>query len=419
MSLDPAILRELAIALGLGLLVGLQREHAKSGIAGIRTFALITALGAVSAQLSVHVGGWIVAAGFAALAALCVVGYLAEHRQDAAGGGAGITTEVAVLLMYVVGATVVLGDEVAAVVLTGATALLLHWKDPLHQFVHRIGEADFAAIMRFVLITLVILPVLPNRAMGPYGALNPFHAWLMVVLIVGIGLAGYVAHKLVGPRAGPILGGALGGLVSSTATTASYARRAAAEPAHVALCALVILLASGIMLGRVLVEIAAAAPSLLPRAAGPFVAVAAAAAIGGFLVFRGAPAARQDGPDLGNPAELWPALAFAALYAAVLVAVAFVRERFGDAGVYAVAVVGGLTDVDAITLSTADLTQRGSLAPDVAWRAILLATLSNMIFKAGIALTLGPRALGLRVAAGFAPALAAGALAIFLWPHAE
>ncbi len=414
MSLDPAVLRELAIALGLGLLVGLQREHARSGIAGIRTFALITVLGAVSAQLSVLVGGWLVAAGFVALSALCVVGYLAEHRGDRVAPG--ITTEVAVLLMYAVGATVVLGDEIGAVVLTGAVALLLHWKDPLHQFVHRIGAADFAAIMRFVLITLVILPVLPNQPMGPYGALNPFHAWLMVVLIVGIGLLGYVAHKLIGPRAGPILGGALGGLVSSTATTASYARRAAAEPAQAPLCALVILLASGIVFGRVLVEISAAAPGLLATAAPPLVVIAAVAAAGGFLVYRRSGEAKQDGPDLGNPAELWPALAFAAVYAAVLVAVAFVRERFGAAGVYVVAVIGGLTDVDAITLSTADLAQRGSLALDSAWRAILIATLSNMVFKAGIAFALGPRSLALRIAAGFAPALAAGVLVLLFWP---
>ena len=127
----------------------------------------------------------------------------------------------------------------------------------------------------------------------------------------------------------------------------------------------------------------------------------------------------EDGPKLGNPAELWPALAFAALYVGVLIAVAFVREHFGEAGVYGVAVIGGLTDVDAITLSTADLTQRGSLTPDVAWRAILLAALSNMVFKAGVAFAVGTRALGLRVATGFAPAIVAGVLAILLWPHGE
>jgi uncharacterized membrane protein (DUF4010 family) len=414
-SPDLTILRDLAIALGLGLLVGLQREHARSEIAGIRTFALITVLGALSAQLSAVVGGWLVAAGLVALAALCIAGYRAEQATGAANPG--ITTEVAVLLMYAVGATVVLGDQIAAVVLTGAVALLLHWKDPLHQFVHRIGASDFAAIMRFVLITLVILPVLPNRGMGPYDALNPFQAWLMVVLIVGIGLGGYVAHKLIGPRAGPLLGGAIGGLVSSTATTASYARRAAAEPQHAPLAALVILIASGVMLGRVLVEISAVAPALLARAAPPFAVVALAAAIGGFLVLRRAQSAGEDGPEFGNPAELWPALGFAALYAGVLVAVAFVRERFGTAGIFSVAVIGGLTDVDAITLSTATLARRGSLAGDIAWRAILVATLANVVFKTGIAFALGPRSLGLRVAAGFAPALVAGLLVLFFWPQ--
>src|SRR5688500_9094857 len=130
MNLDPSVLRELAIALGLGLLVGLQREHAQAGIAGIRTFALITVLGALTAQLAMIVGGWLVATGLAGLAGLCVAGYLVQQRDE--DHGAGITSEVAVLLMYVVGAAVVLGDEIAAVVLTGGVALLLHWKDPLH-----------------------------------------------------------------------------------------------------------------------------------------------------------------------------------------------------------------------------------------------------------------------------------------------
>jgi uncharacterized membrane protein (DUF4010 family) len=404
------VLSGFALALGLGLLVGLQRERVAASVAGIRTFALVTWLGSCAVVLA---GGWTVAAGWIAVALLAASGHGAKVRI--APDDPGLTTEVALLLMFAVGALAMRGDSTLAIVLTGGVALLLHWKDPLHAFVRRIGEDDFSAIMRFVLIALVVLPVLPNRTMGPLAVLNPFDIWLMVVLIVGIGLASYVVYKVSGPRLGPLLGGLLGGLVSSTATSVSYARRAAAQPEHTALCALVIAIASGVVFPRVLIEVAAVAPALLGVLAPPLTAVFATAVLAGLIL------ARRSRPGngalaLGNPAELGSALAFGALYACVLLAAAFLRKRFGEAGVYGLAFLTGLTDVDAITLSSARLARDGSLGPDLAWRAILLAALANLMLKGVLVAVLGPAALGRAVALAFAPILLAGALVLLLWP---
>ena len=265
--MDTSVLTQLAIALGLGLLVGLQRERAQSPMAGIRTFALITWLGALAGLLTPQLGPWLVPAGLVALAALVVMSNVTKLRLSPPDPG--LTTEVAALVMYLVGANVVLGHREVSVVIAGVLVLLLHWKQPLESFVQRIGDRDVGAIMQFTLISLVILPVLPDRPFGPYDVLNPRNVWWMVVLIVGIGLGGYVAYKIAGRAAGTLAGGVLGGLVSSTATTAAYARRAAQAPGAAGLCALVIAIASSVVVVRVAVEIAVVSPGLLSAAAGP------------------------------------------------------------------------------------------------------------------------------------------------------
>jgi len=415
-SLDPALLRSFAIALGLGLLVGLQRERAAVPVAGIRTFALVTWLGAVGAVLSSSAGPWLLAVGALGVVALAVGGQAAQGRNGDADPG--ITTEVALLLMYGIGALVVFGNTLLAVVLTGGVALLLHWKAPLHAFVQRIGEQDLAAFMRLVLLALVVLPVLPDRPMGPYGVLNPFDIWLMVVLIVGIGVASYAVYKLAGEQVGSLLGGVLGGLVSSTATTVSYARPAAAQPEHAALCARVIAIASIVVFARVLVEVSAVHPALLRRLVAPVCVTAAATLLGILLLARRATVPENGAPELDNPAELKPALIFALLYGGILVAVEFVRARFGDVGVYFVAFLGGLTDVDAITLSSARLASQGNLAVDTAWRAVLLAVLANFLMKGGLAVSLGTAVLGRWVVLAFAPPLVVGGLVLLFWPAA-
>mgnify|MGYP000732632035 CR=1 FL=1 len=253
-------------------------------------------------------------------------------------------------------------DRLEAIVAAGGLAALLHWKAPLHGFAERIGADEFAALMRLVLIGLVVLPALPNRAYGPYAVLNPFEIWLMVVLIVGISMGGYVAFKLFGPRTGAVAAGVLGGLISSTATTVSYARRSAETPRRSTAAALVVVLASAIVFGRVLVEIAVVAPGVLRVTAGPLGAMLGVMLlIGGGLYLFGIEAKDLEVEDQEPPSELKSAVVFGLLYAVVLLAVAFAEDELGRRGLYAVAAISGLTDLDAITLSTANLMQAGTV----------------------------------------------------------
>ncbi len=406
------LFQQFAIALGLGLLVGLQRESASAPLAGVRTFPLVTILGAVSALLAQSFGGWIVAASLLALAALIFSGKHAE--QHASHRDPGLTTEAALLLMFAVGAYLIVGQRALAIAIGGGTAVLLQFKGQLHGLVARLGDNDLKAIMQFALISLVILPVLPNRTYGPYAVINPRHIWLMVVLIVGISLGGYIIYKFFGSGAGLVLGGLLGGLISSTATTVSYAKRTKHAPTSINLAALVVLIASTVVFARLLLEMLAVAPALFAAAVLPFaLMLLTLAALSALLWLR----SRDESnvmPEQENPSELKSALFFGALYAVVLFAAAAVKERFGSSGLYVVAALSGLTDVDAITLSTAQLVNAERLAADSAWRVILVAALSNLLFKAGAVAALGHRRLFQLIAAAYGVAFVIGMLLIFL-----
>jgi len=238
----------------------------------------------------------------------------------------------------------------------------------------------------------------------------------MVVLIVALSLAGYVAWKLFGSRAGAVLAGLLGGLISSTATTVSYARRSRGAPELAGLATLVVVIASAVVYVRLAVEIAFVAPRAWSALAPPLLAMlgvwAALAAAAWWAGRRGS----VPPPEPQNPAELKSALAFGALYAGILLAVAFARDHYGAAGLYTVAGLSGLADLDALTLSTARLVAAAQLPAEVGWRAILLGTLANQVFKAGVVALLGDRRFFLRIALLSAVALAGGGLILWLWP---
>jgi uncharacterized membrane protein (DUF4010 family) len=412
MAANP--LAQLGISLLLGLLIGLQRQRSESSIGGIRTFPLIATFGTLCGLLAVEHGGWIVAAGLVALAALLVV----SNLMLAKGGDtdAGQTTEVAALLLYGIGAYLVFGEMEVAVVLGAAIAVLLHYKDLLHAFAARFGERDVTAFMQFILITLVILPVLPNETFGPYDVLNPFQIWLMVVLIVAISLVGYVAYKLFGAREGAVLGGLIGGLISSTATTVSFARRTANKPGVAGLAALVVMIASGIVFIRVLVEVAVVAPAHFGRIAPPLAAMLVlAAGIAVFLYFHTRDH-RAAMAEQGNPADLRTALIFGSLYAVIVFAVAWTNAELGGRGLYLVALVSGLTDMDAITLSTSQLVSQERLDAQTAWRMILVASLANLVFKGALVAVLGSRELLRLVAGAFGVMIVAGGALFWFWP---
>ncbi|WP_193194942.1 MgtC/SapB family protein [Microbulbifer taiwanensis] len=413
--IDSESIIAFAIALGLGLLIGLQRERTADRLGGIRTYPLIAIFGALAARLGeLQSTPWLVPTGLLCMTVLIVLGNL--ERMRGAQESSGITTEVSALLMYLLGAFLVLGDMAVAVAVGATAAVLLHLKPSMHRFARRLPEKDLRAIMQFALISLIILPVLPDRNFGPYDALNPYKIWLLVVLIVGIGLGGYGAYKLVGARAGTLLSGVIGGLISSTATTVSYARRARVEKGVAGMAALVILIASTSMFIRMFVEIAVVAPRLLPKLLPPLgvlllVSVATCAVGYRFVEHR-----ENEMPEQGNPAELVPALIFAALFALVLLAIAAAREYFGDRGIYVVALISGFTDVDAITLSSANLAGNGTLAPATAWRAMVIATLANLVFKGAAAGALGRRTLLRPPALPLAAPFVAGLAVLALWP---
>jgi len=403
----------LGISLGLGILVGLQRERTESQLAGVRTFPLITMLGTVSALIADVYGGWVLGASILAITALVVMGNLAKLKAGST--DAGMTSEMAMLLMYGVGAYLVIGHRGVAIAVGGGVAVLLHAKDWMHDIARKIGDADFTAVMQFVLITLVVLPVLPNRTYGPYEVLNPREIWLMVVLIVGISLGGYAAYKRFGSRVGTLVGGFLGGLISSTATTVSYSRGARTSPTLGKLAAVVIMIASAVVFVRVLIEIAIVDYGMLGEAGPPILIMLGVISLAAAYLWRVGGNEQSELPRHDNPTNLKSAFVFGLLYAIVILAVAAAKEHFGTGGLYVVSAISGLTDMDAITLSNAQLTRAGRLGADTAWRLILVASLSNMAFKAGMVALLGSRRLLLQILVGYSVAFAAGIVLVVLW----
>lgn len=411
----PESFQELGISLGLGLIVGLQRERSESRLGGFRTFPLVTLLGTLSGQLAGAFGGWLVGAALLALTGMIVVRNLVKMHPEPEDPG--LTTEIAMLLMFCVGACLAAGNSAVGVALGASVAVLLHLKAEMHRLAARIGDSDFQAIMQFVLITLVILPVLPNQSFGPYAVFNPHKIWLMVVLIVGISLAGYVAYKLFGQRAGALIGGILGGLISSTATTVSYARRVAGAPDSASLSALVIAIASAVVFFRVMVIIGIVAPGTVAvQMCIPIGMLFAGLSACVAIMFFARRADHTEMPPQSNPTELRPAMAFALIFTVVLLAVAAAVENFGSGALYGVAVLSGLTDMDAITLSTLQMLDGQRVAPDTAWRVILCGAMSNVVFKAIMALALGGPALFRRLFLFFGVSLGGGLAIVFLYP---
>lgn len=404
----------LGLSLGLGLLVGLQREYASSKTAGIRTFPLITLTGSICGLLAKELDGWILVAGFLGVISLLVIGSLQKLKNKEEGSG--ITTEAAVLLMFSLGAYLVFGEPIVAVVLTGVTTVLLHFKASLHGLVNKIGEQDLRAVMQFVLISMVILPVLPNTTYDLYKVVNPRDIWLMVVLIVAISLCGYFAYKFFGDKVGALLGGVLGGLISSTATTVSYAKMVARNITAAKLAALVIITASTISLVRVLIEIRIVSPTFFTSLLFPL-----AAELGVMIILTGILSYRREKAafkmqDQKNPAELKSAVIFGLLYTVISFLSAAAKDKFGNEGLYVVSVLSGLTDMDAITLSTAKMTEQKNIEASLGWRLILIAFLSNLVFKGGVAMVIGGKQLGKTIAILFGIGIVTGLAILFIWP---
>jgi uncharacterized membrane protein (DUF4010 family) len=394
-ELDLTLAWNFATALLIGAFIGIERERAKHekgrpGIAGLRTFVLFSLLGALCGWLTAELQTpWILVAGLVAASALVIAGYLQSLYVDP--GGLGQTTEMAAIATFLLGAAATLDHKEVAAGLAVLVAALLAYKEPLHGFVVKLGTDDVYAVIRLMIATFIVLPLLPDHAIDPWGALNPRSLWLLVLLISSLSLVGYVLTRWLGAQHGIPLTGLTGGLVSSTAVTLSFARQSREQQYQVAAVAIVsgVLLAWMVSFVRVIIEVLvvnrALLGTLLPSMGAMTVV---SAACGAFLWFRArSQAAKAQEVALHNPFSLTSAVKFAALFAVVLLIVKLAQQRAPESGMYIVAALAGTTDVDAITLSMANYARSGN--PSVAANAITIAVLSNTIVKAGMVVALG------------------------------
>lgn len=396
---ELAALPRYVIALAIGLLMGLERERNPGAKAGLRTFALTALFGVLSAHLGTALGSiWLIPVGLLLVGGMMIAAYL---RTPDEGGDPGTTTVAALMLCYGLGVLVWHDEAQLAVMLGIAATMLLYFKPELRGMSERLTRRDLLSVLQFAVLSLIILPLVPNRDYGPFGALNPYQIWWMVVLIAGVGLAGYAALRLVGPQRGAVMLGLLGGLVSSTATTLAFSRHVRASDAMIPVAVIVIVLANLVVLLRLGVLVAVLAPAMLaplvPVLAGGLVAGALGAAYG---VRRLKPAGELPDLAMSNPTELRTAMGFGLMYAVVLLAAAWLSDWLGTRGLYAVALVSGLTDVDAITLSSLRLFNLDRLPAAAVVNVIVLATLANLFFKSVLALVVGGHRMARHAAAG-------------------
>jgi uncharacterized membrane protein (DUF4010 family) len=406
-------------ALIIGVLVGLQREYSHGApdremFAGVRTFALMALLGSVAAMMADELDTpWVFIGIVFLLGALIAVAYFVSAWR----GQVGLTTEVSALVTILAGALCYWGYLPLAAAIAVATTVILSLKLEMQTFVRRITREDVYATLKFAVITAIILPVLPNRTFGPppLDVLNPRKIWLMVVFISGISFLGYLLIKVVGSRQGIGLTGLLGGLASSTAVTLSFSQRSQTQPNLARPFALGITLAWMMMFLRVVTEVAALNAALLRALWLPMAASAAVGLAYGVYLYFSQRTDEEGGVDFANPFELGPAIKFGLLYAAILLVSKAAQTYLGDTGVYLSSAVAGLTDVDAITLSLAELGGKtGGVDLSIAARAIVLAAMSNTFVKGGVVLTSGSASLRRALLPGFALMLATGVSVAFL-----
>jgi uncharacterized membrane protein (DUF4010 family) len=410
---EQEIFTRLGLALGIGLLIGLERGwrervHAEGErTAGLRTFALIGFSGGVWALVADRLGAVTLAVAFLAFAA----GFtLFKWRESEREGDLGATTLVAGLLTFGLGAYAVLGSMAAAAAAGVVTAALLAAKAYLHDWIEALTWQELRATLILLAMSFVALPVLPDHGFGPYEALNPASLWLMTVAIAGVSFIGYVAVRLTGDRYGTLIAGIAGGVVSSTAATLDTARKARARPKMRRIELAGALVASTVMFLRVLLIVALFGASHLAHLAGPLVAAAAVSFAAALALFGAAWSSRRadgdDGPVFTNPFDLLAVLRFAALLAVILVASKGLTAAFGGRGITLLAAATGLADVDAITLS---ITRIGASVSAVdAEIAILVAVAANSLSKSAIALFVGGRGFGLMYLGLTAVAVAVG-----------
>jgi uncharacterized membrane protein (DUF4010 family) len=401
----------LGIALAIGLLIGLERgwetralpEGAR--VAGLRTFGIIGLAGGGAGLIALRFGEWFLGLVFVALAIIIAAMYM---RRSTASHDIGATTAFAALLAFALGTMVPIGYPLPAAAAAVVATLLLAFKPTLHTWVEKLEQRELRATLQLLLISVVLLPVLPNETFGPLDVFNPYEVWLMVVIITGISYLGYFAIKVGGAAYGAVATGMLGGIAASTAVTLSLARLSRPQRGLENALAAGILAAGGTMYPRVLIIAGVLKPPLIAALLPPLGVMAAATYLASGIAWRRAKkAAPLADLSVQNPFQLTMAIRFGLFLAAILFLSRLLAAHFGDQGIMALAAVSGLADVDAITLTLARMAE-DSVTHAVTALGIVVAVAVNGIVKGAIAWAVGGRALGWRIVAGLGLPIAAG-----------
>lgn len=392
---NPDLLISVLVSACLGALVGLirqwsdQTEHEDAvDLGGVRTYTFWAMLGCLGAFLGPREQPVVLIVILVLVGAHQVATTVRSGLAQKTGG----TTFASALLTVLVGALVFWQHRQTAIVLAATTMVLLGMKQTIHAWTRAFTLADIRATLQFAAITGVILPLVPDRAMGPYGAFNPYSTWLMVVLISGLGFAGYIAVRLLGARAGILVTSLFGGLASSTATTLAFSRRSKEEPELSENYAMAVVAACTVMLPRVIVAVGVFSPELSLTLIAPFACMALPAVVFGAWLWY----ARQPGatpvaaPPLANPLNLKMSVKFALIYTAIgFLVKAATQLNVLHSSLLPLSFVSGLTDMDAISLSMAGNIASGTIPLSLAAKAVIVAAVSNSIVKAGLAVSLG------------------------------
>lgn len=412
--IEDLLIKNFLIAIALGSLIGLEREYAKlkrkgHAYAGIRTFPLISLFGAISAYLGELITPWIIVVNMFLMGLLIIAAYFAVSGKSLKYLGA--TSEVAGFLTFFIGVLAYYGEIKFAIMVTIVITVILYARSMLHHFAKRIKAGELRDTLKFAVIAFVILPLLPNKAYGPLELFNPYVIWLMVVFISGISFVGYILMKWFGEK-GIELAGIFGGLVSSTAVTSSFALRSKKEKKIYKALILGVVLANSIMFVRILIEVFVINRVLFNEMIFPIGILIALCTLSSIIIWWRSKDAKGK-VELGSPFTLGPALKFGAFFALILALVKIADVYLSSSGVYVVSFISGLADVDAITVSLSQLAKT-DLALETAKRGIMIAALTNVGVKGGIAYLFGGKKFGRFVLGLFSVIILVGLAVTFL-----
>ncbi len=397
-SIDPQLMFKLAIALALGAFIGAEREMIQQRqnlheFGGIRSFMFISLLGFVSMFLAQFVTDWFTVIVLLVLASFLIVGYAHKSFLEQKSG---ITSELGAVLTFIVGVIAYI-DYSLAIIVGIIVALVLSVKAPLHAFVNKIKDEEFFATVEFALLAFVILPLLPNRPLDPWGIFNPYEIWLLIVFILGISFVGYILHRSLGSKRGLLLTGFVGGIISSTALTQSMATRSKLQPKLHPTLAAATIIATSIMFVRVILIVSPLNQALLWKLALP-IGVMFSCTIVEIIVslirFRKKNTFKEESTDEiqhESPFKLFPAIKFGLLFISILAITEFAKVHFGEQGIYLTALITGLADVDIFLISMVKLIIHDPSFASIGAKAITLAIVANMISKSLIPFFFGDR----------------------------